>query len=111
MEITKTEKDGVTVIKISGRLDSSNSKEAQKEILASEDEGSRILLNLGDLEYISSAGLRVLLISAKKARSGHGKFCLCSLTENVNDVFEVSGFSAIFDVAENEEAGVKFLSS
>ncbi len=109
MEITTREQDGITIIDISGRLDASNSKEAENTILAAEGEGSKILLNLEDLEYISSAGLRVLLLSAKKARTTHGKFCIVALTESVMDVFDISGFSAIFEIADNVEEGIKMV--
>ncbi len=109
MEITTREQDGITIIDISGRLDASNSKEAENIILAAEGEESKVILNLENLEYISSAGLRVLLLSAKKARSGHGKICIVSLTENVKDVFEISGFSAIFEIADNLEEGIKMV--
>ena len=109
MEITTREQDGITIIDISGRLDASNSKEAESTILAAEGEGSKVILNLENLEYISSAGLRVLLLSAKKARAGHGKFCIVSLTESVMDVFEISGFSAIFEIADSVEEGIKMV--
>jgi len=61
------------------------------------------------LDYISSAGLRVLLLSAKKARAGHGKFCIVSLSQTVMDVFEISGFSAIFEIADSVEDGIKMV--
>ena len=109
MEITTREQDGITIIDISGRLDASNTKEAQKTILELEKEGGKIILNLENLEYISSAGLRVLLMSAKKVRAGHGKFCIVSLTESVSDVFDISGFSAIFDIADSVEEGIKMV--
>ena len=109
MEIITREQDGITIIDISGRLDASNSKEAESTILATEGEGSKVILNLENLEYISSAGLRVLLLSAKKARAGHGKFCIVSLTESVMDVFEISGFSAIFEIADSVEEGMKMV--
>jgi anti-anti-sigma factor len=109
MEITTRTQDGITIIDISGKLDASNSKVAEKTILDAEGEGSKIILNMENLEYISSAGLRVLLLSAKKARSGHGKFCIVSLSESVQDVFEISGFSAIFEIADNVEEGIKMV--
>ena len=107
MEITIREQEGITIIDIAGRLDASTSKEAERIILDTEGEGSKLLLNLDKLEYISSAGLRVLLLSAKKARSGHGKFCIVAPTESVMEVLTISGFSSIFEIVDTVEEGVK----
>ena len=109
MEITTQNKGGITIINIAGRLDASNSKEAECTILAAEGDGSKIVINMEHLEYISSAGLRVLLLSAKKVHSGHGKFCIVALNKGVMEVFEISGFADIFDIADTVEDGVKMV--
>ena len=63
----------------------------------------RILL----LEYLSSAGLRVILGAAKEMKRRDGKFVLCALNAYVKEVFDVSGFGTIIPIAESVEAGIK----
>ena len=107
MEITTQNQGDITIINIAGRLDASNAEEAERTILAAESDDSKIVLNMEHLEYISSAGLRVLLLSAKKVHSGHGKFCVVALSKPVLEVFEISGFASIFEIADTVENGIK----
>lgn len=109
MEIAKKEKDGVVMVALTGRLDAPSAGDTEAELNALVEQETRLLIDLKGLEYISSAGLRVLLVIAKQIRKNNGKMCLCSLTETVSEVFEISGFLAIFDIAETEEEAVGML--
>jgi anti-anti-sigma factor len=62
------------------------------------EEEKNILLDFKELEYISSAGLRSVLIAAKKAKELQGKFALACLAKMVKDVFDLSGFSSIIQI-------------
>jgi anti-anti-sigma factor len=62
------------------------------------------------LEYLSSAGLRVLLSTAKEMRRRDGKFVLCSLNEFVKELFDVSGFQSLIPIADSVESGIEMLS-
>lgn len=108
MKIIKDQNGGVTIVTLVGNLDTGTSPQAEKEILESIDGGSnKILINLEKTDYISSAGLRVLLASAKKLK-GSGEFRISNLNSTVQEVFEVSGFSSILNVdATQEEALAK----
>ncbi len=64
---------------------------------------SKILINFAALEYISSAGLRVLLATAKKLKASGGDLKICSLNDTVQEVFDISGFSSILAVSANRE--------
>ena len=66
--------------------------------------------DLGALDYLSSAGLRVLLSAAKEMRRRDGKIVLCALTQFVKEIFEVSGFEALIPIEASVESGVKVLS-
>ena len=68
--------------------------------------GTRVILDLSGLEYISSAGLRVLLIVAKKVQQAQGKVALCGLTPNVREIFAISGFDAIFSIQPDAAAAI-----
>lgn len=111
MEITNQKKDGITNVGISGRLDAASANEVEEKLNELIDGNDKLLIDLEKLEYISSAGLRVLLVVAKKVRKNNGKMCLCSLSENVSEVFQISGFSAIFDIAEFENDALKILNN
>ena len=73
-------------------------------------ETSRLLFDLGGLEYLSSAGLRVLLTAAKEMRRRDGKIVLCALNEFVKEIFEVSGFQSLIPITESVESGLEVLS-
>jgi anti-sigma B factor antagonist len=108
MEISQKEENGIVFLAFKGRLDGTSAPEAEqtiKNILA--DKNTRLLFDLEFLEYLSSAGLRVVLGAAKEMKRRDGKFVLCSLNAYVKEVFEVSGFGAIIPIAESVEAGIK----
>jgi anti-sigma B factor antagonist/stage II sporulation protein AA (anti-sigma F factor antagonist) len=111
MEITQKEENGIVFISIKGRLDADSSPEAEKVVKeALEGQTNRVLFNLGALEYLSSAGLRVLLGAAKEMRRREGKIVLCSLNEFVKEIFEVSGFQSLIPIADSVESGIELLS-
>ena len=111
MEISQKEENGIVFIAIKGRLDADSSPEAEqvvKDVLKGQT--SRLLFDLGNLEYLSSAGLRVLLSAAKEMRRKEGKIVLCALNEFVKEIFEVSGFQSLIPIAETVEAGKEVIS-
>ena len=64
------------------------------------------IINLGELDYISSAGLRSVLVTAKKLKVKNGLIFLAALTDVVRDVFEISGFSSIIPIYESIESAL-----
>ncbi len=111
MEITQKEENGIVSIAIKGRLDADSSMEAEKVVKdALGGEANRLLFNLGELDYLSSAGLRVLLSAAKEMRRRNGKIVLCALNEFVEEIFEVSGFQSLIPITDSVESGIATLS-
>lgn len=99
MEIDFDEHDGICVADLSGRLDAVNSSKAENLIRKKVEEGvNKIVFNLENLEYISSAGLRVLLIASKLLRKSNCSTVVCCLNDNVSKVFDISGFSSVIKV-------------
>jgi anti-anti-sigma factor len=100
----ETRTDGsVTVVSIDGHLDTNTAPEAQAHLDSLQDDGAqKILIDFSDLDYISSAGLRVLLATAKRLGGAGGALRICGLNETVGEVFEISGFSVILDVFDGE---------
>jgi len=110
MEINTQTADEVVTFTVSGRLDAATSVEADKqfgEVIAAGN--VKLLFDLSKLEYISSAGLRVLLVVAKKIQQKGGMIALAALTPNVKEVFEISGFSAIFKIFPGDPEALEFL--
>jgi anti-anti-sigma factor len=107
MHVQESKKGGVLVVAADGRLDGSAAEEFLGRLAAAIDGGeSRILLDFSNLTYISSAGLRILLVTAKRLKEGNGQFAICGLSENVASVFKVSGFDAIIRIFPDEAAAL-----
>ena len=108
MEISQKEENGIFFLSFKGRLDGSSATEAEQTIKSIlEGDNNRLLFDFGQLEYLSSAGLRVVLGAAKEIKRKDGKFALCALNAYVKEVFEVSGFGAIIPIADSIEAGIE----
>ena len=111
MEINHKEENGIVFIAIKGRLDADSSPEAEiivKDVL--DGPANRMLFDLRDLEYLSSAGLRILLSAAKEMRRRNGQIVLCDLNEFVKEIFEVSGFQSLIPITDSVESGIKIIS-
>lgn len=85
------------VLKIEGRLDTTTAPELEKEISALSNSVTELVLDMAKLEYVSSAGLRVIL-GAQKKMSKVGKMTLVSVCETVMEVFEITGFADILNI-------------
>lgn len=97
LKIDKTVENGKAVLMPEGRLDTVTAPEMEgaiKEILPGIKE---LVFDFKNLEYISSAGLRVLL-SAQKSMSTQGKMTICNVNETIMEIFEVTGFSDILTI-------------
>jgi len=104
MEIQTTEMVGVRVLAVSGHLDTNTSPDAEETINGLIDGGAdKLLIDFAALEYISSAGLRILLATAKKLKASGGDLRICGLNETVQEVFDISGFSSILTVSTNRD--------
>lgn len=110
MNTTIKNEGDISIISLTGSLDTNTSKEAEDQINKLIEEGSiKLLIDLTDLDYISSSGLRILLSTSKKLKSLRGEMRICGLNETVNEVFEISGFTMIFNVLKTlEEAKASF---
>lgn len=97
MEIIKNLNGDQLNIVLEGRLDTSTAPELEAELKASLDGIKELVLDFAKLEYISSAGLRVIL-SAQKTMSKQGEMKLVSVNEEVMEVFEITGFVDILTI-------------
>jgi anti-anti-sigma factor len=110
MEINYILHGDIIQINLDGHLDATTSIKADSEFTRMIDEGNtKLLVELSKLDYISSAGLRVLLVAAKQLQQKGGKIVLCSMTTGVKEVFEISGFSSIFKIFPTVEEALEFM--
>ena len=104
MEMITRDVDGVTIVDLEGDLDTNTAPQAEAYLKKlAESVGLKVILNLKKLEYTSSAGLRVFLVTAKQLSAVGGTMCVCCLNETVDEIFDISGFATIINVAKTEE--------
>ncbi|MBQ1603889.1 MAG: STAS domain-containing protein [Oscillospiraceae bacterium] len=97
LNINKTVKDATLYYALEGRLDTITSPELEEELKASLEDAQALVLDFEKLDYISSAGLRVLL-SAQKTMAKRGEMKLTHVNETVMEIFEVTGFADILTI-------------
>ena len=97
MTINKTRSGNSLIVAIAGRLDTTTAPQLEAELKSSLDGITDLTMDLSTLEYISSAGLRVLL-SAQKIMNKQGEMKVAGANETVMEVFEVTGFSDILNI-------------
>jgi anti-anti-sigma factor len=101
---TKKHDNGVLILYLTGRLDATTSGPLQKEISELITSGEhRLLINFSQLDYISSAGLRVLIITLKSLKTHQGQLLICNMGEAILEVLKVAGFTKILTIEETEE--------
>ena len=100
---------GVTVVDISGRIELGEESAAVRDLVSKllSNGHKQILLNLGDVNYIDSSGLGVLVSSFTSARKQGGELKLLNLTDRVTDLMQMTKLYTIFDVREDEAVAVK----
>lgn len=98
MNISETRSGDVIQIQIDGRVDTTTSPQLQNAILQAFQKGNKLVLDFSGVEYVSSAGLRALLIGQKTANSKGGSMTLVNVAEAVLQVFKMSGFSGILHI-------------
>jgi anti-anti-sigma factor len=98
VNITKTGGGGHTTFALSGRLDTTSSPKFEAELIPEFDNSKIISLDFKEVDYVSSAGLRVLLLGEKKAKAVGGKMSLFNVSPDVMDVFDLTGFTGILNV-------------
>ena len=98
----------ITILTLSGRMDATTANVFGDACKAALDDGAKkIIIDLGAVEYISSAGLRVILTMMKAAKAASGKLAFCSMQSMVSDVFKISGFSSMLSIYPSTEEALQ----
>ena len=99
MKVEITQTDNQVLVTIEGRLDTVTSSEFEKNLAPYYSiQGAELILDCAAMEYISSAGLRIVLMTHKNITSKGGKFIIRNLTKEVRSVFDMTGFSRILTI-------------
>ncbi|HOW43445.1 MAG TPA: STAS domain-containing protein [Candidatus Omnitrophota bacterium] len=109
MEISTTTQNGVTVTSFSGSLDGGTVSDAQDKIMPLISSKISMVLDLKECKYVSSAGLRLLLLAAKQLSTQGGVLVLSGLSDEVKDVMEMTGFSNFFKMFDCVASAVEAL--
>lgn len=109
MQIDEETRGAALLLTASGRLDSNTAAVLEAVLPARVQANAATVLNLAGVPYVSSAGLRVLLIGAKAAKAAGHKLVLAGLSESVREVFDISGFSTIFNIETDVDSALAAL--
>lgn len=97
----------ILIAGLSGRIDGTNARQVQTDLeSALEDDDRQLLLDFADLSYISSAGLRVVLLVARQLDQKGGQLAVCNLSESISEIFKISGFDKIINVHADRPAAL-----
>jgi anti-anti-sigma factor len=122
MEITERRTEDIVTLCLSGKLDTTTAKTFEEKILTRIESGDRrFIIDLAQLDYVSSQGLRVFLLAGKRLDSANGKLVLCGFKKTipyhtlnrpqdpVREVFDIAGFSSIFSIYGSHDDAIKDL--
>jgi len=99
MEVKAEKRGKVTIVWLRGRLDASSSQSAENQLLALINQGEdRLVLDFSELTYMSSLGLRVLMMVAKNIKKVNGKLALAGLNDHIYEIFKIARFTSIFSI-------------
>jgi len=107
-EITSETQDGVLVVTISGRLDAPASSQVKGKLeeIVSEDV-TKVVIDLGGMTYIGSAGLREFFLTGKNLARKNGAMILCDLQPSVQRIFDISGLPTSYPIVSTREEAIK----
>ena len=109
MDIKDTIVGNAAVLSVGGRLDSNTALPLETKLTDVLNASPAVVLDLAELDYVSSAGLRVLLKGAKQAKAQKKALALAGLRPHVREVFDISGFATIFTIHPDRNAAIAAL--
>jgi anti-sigma B factor antagonist len=110
MDISEERKADAVILVLSGKLDATTAKTFEDRILGVINSGTlRLLVDLAQLDYVSSSGLRVFILAAKRLQTLDGKIVLCSMKDHVRQVFDLAGFSSMLSIYASRDEAIRSL--
>jgi anti-sigma B factor antagonist len=108
MEVKTEIKKNVTILTPTGRIDTSTAKKFEDSVMEAANANKKIAISFGEIDYISSAGLRVVLMLGKKLGASQGTLALINMPEKIFAVFKMSGFDKILKICANFDEAEQF---
>jgi anti-sigma B factor antagonist len=108
MQLHEIEHPGAAVFQVKGRLDAATVAELERKVLQSLDRGVRhLVMDFSELEYINSAGLRVLVMSYQRLNPSGGQVVICGVRDYIAEIFDISGYDRIFAMCPDMEMALR----
>ena len=112
MDVTSQRTGGALIVSVEGRVDGANARKFQKAVESViEDDDRAVILDMESLSYISSAGLRSILLIAKGLQKRNAQFAVCSLQDAIGEVFRIVGFDKIVTIHSSQGEAVSAMGS
>ena len=100
-------KDGFVIVHLKGRIDATNSGQVHEKVMHEIKKGcGSMIVDFSGVNYISSAGLRVVISASKSLAKNSGSFSICSLNDNLRKIFEISGLADLLSIHDNLESSL-----
>lgn len=109
MEIGERRDGDILILSPAGRIDNDSSAAFQTRLLAALTPGAAVLVDLSSVEYVSSAGLRALMMGSKQSKAANGRLAVTALGPVVKEIFEISRFSLVVQVFDTPTEAVAAL--
>ena len=107
IEVAEERDSGALVLLPVGRLDSANARTFEAIVTEKIGAGEqRMIVDFSRLNFISSSGMRVLLLAAKQLRASKGTLVLCAMQDHIHEVFRISGFDQIIPIRDSRQAAL-----
>lgn len=103
MNVDITTNENMTIISIEGSIDSKTAGELQSKIMGKVSETDKVILDLTKVDFVSSAGLRLLLMIYRQIKSKNGKIILVGVSDEIKDVMAMTGFINFFEFSQTIE--------
>jgi|SRR5262245_27460609 anti-anti-sigma factor len=108
MDISEARIADVVILALSGKLHATTAKMFEEKIMEAINSGTqRLVVDLSQLDYVSSSGLRIFVMAAKRLRSTGGRIVLCSVIDHVRQVLDLAGFSSFLPIYNSRDEAIK----
>jgi anti-sigma B factor antagonist len=112
MQLQEIDHPTATVFRIKGRLDATSTTELEQKVLLRLDRGvTHLIMDFSELEYINSAGLRILVMSYQRLHSRGGQVMVCGVRDYIAEIFEISGYNRIFIMCHDAAQALESINS
>ncbi len=109
MRVNVKSNEDIALIELEGSLDGKTAPEVQRQVLPGAEGHGKVILDMTKVEYVSSAGLRILLLLYRQLKAKGGKIVLVGMSEEIKDVMSNTGLIKFFLVADSPDAGIAAL--